>query len=380
MRKMLQKLRVKIGAWKKQIMLGLLMGGVALAAFGLGRHSGAGVSKTGPDGQSDMILQDPQFRPASYNETNYDRRPVAYIHKNIPITREDLGEYLIARFGTQRVEFLVNRRIVEMECRRQGIDVSDMAIEHQFQEDLKTVAGTPLTQEQFVNQVLRRFNKTLYEWKEDVIRPRLMLLELARPRVKVTEEDLKNAFEAKYGDKVQCRMIVLSKGTPKNQMDEQWDKVRKSESDFLEAARNQFVPGLASKAGEVPPICHHFGGPDGAMIEKEAFSLKENEVSRLIPLPDGTTIILRCEKHLPPDTTKSLTNRGDRLALHNEVFQMKLQQETNIVFEKLRREAAPYMVLVDSPPPLPARTRIMEPESTEGPRSTPPPLPDKETH
>ena len=36
MRKMLQKLRVKIGAWKKQIMLGLLMGGVALRRLAWG--------------------------------------------------------------------------------------------------------------------------------------------------------------------------------------------------------------------------------------------------------------------------------------------------------------------------------------------------------
>jgi hypothetical protein len=393
---MVQKLRLPSGPSKKQIMLGLVLGGVALAAFGLGRHSASGGSKAGQDGNPDR-LHDPMFRSASYNDSNYDRRPVAYIHKSIPITREDLGEYLIARFGMQRVEFLVNRRIVEMECKRRGIEISDTEIENQFQQDLKTVCGTPLTQEQFVNQILRRSNKTLYEWKEDVIRPRLMLLALARPRVKVTEEDLKNAFEAKYGDKVQCRMIVLAKGTPQNQMDEIWAKVRKSENDFREAARSQFIPGLASKEGEVPPIHHHFGGPDGAEIEKEAFSLKEGDVSRLLrmPEPDGSTIILRCEKRLPPDTTKSLTNSGDRLALHKEVFEFKLQQETNAVFDELRKDATPYLLLVDEshrsiPPPLPAKGATVPPgtvgepvgpgavpTSSEGSRSTPPPLPNQ---
>src|SRR5262249_11217109 len=157
----------------------------------------------------------------------------------------------------------------ELECKKKGIEIGDAEIEHQFQQDLKSFSNTPLTEDQFVTQILRRFNKTLYEWKEDVIRPRLMLLGLARPRVKVTEEDLKKACEAKYGDQVQCRMIVFSKGTPQSQMDETWAKVRKSESDFLEAARNQFVPALAAKAGEVPPIHHHFAGPE---VEKEAFS------------------------------------------------------------------------------------------------------------
>ena len=44
-------------------------------------------------------------------------RIVAYIYETIPITREELGEYLIARFGTERLDLLVNKRIIEIECR-----------------------------------------------------------------------------------------------------------------------------------------------------------------------------------------------------------------------------------------------------------------------
>ena len=41
---------------------------------------------------------------------------VAYIYGSIPITREDLGEYLIARKGLDTVELLVNKRIIEHAC------------------------------------------------------------------------------------------------------------------------------------------------------------------------------------------------------------------------------------------------------------------------
>src|SRR5262249_1943986 len=34
---------------------------------------------------------------------------VAYIYGNTPITREELGEYLIERLGAERIDFLVNR-------------------------------------------------------------------------------------------------------------------------------------------------------------------------------------------------------------------------------------------------------------------------------
>ena len=42
---------------------------------------------------------------------------MATIYGNIPITREELGEFLISRFGADRLEFLVNRKIVEKRAR-----------------------------------------------------------------------------------------------------------------------------------------------------------------------------------------------------------------------------------------------------------------------
>src|SRR5262249_54083795 len=37
---------------------------------------------------------------------------VAYINGTIGVTREELGEYLIERYGAEKLEFLVNRRII----------------------------------------------------------------------------------------------------------------------------------------------------------------------------------------------------------------------------------------------------------------------------
>jgi hypothetical protein len=373
--KVVQKFQPK-GKLGKPMMLALVIGGVAVAAYCLGR-SGSGSGGNANLSDPSAILQDGAFHHVS-SDSNYDKRVVAYIYNNIPISREDLGEYLIARFGTQRVEFLVNRRIVEMECKTKGIVISDAAIEGQFQEDLKSFGKTPLTEKQFVEQILHRFNKTLYEWKEDVIRPKLMLTELARPRVHVTDEDLHKTFEAKYGDKMQCRMIVYPNETPKIKLDETWAKVSKSEEEFREAARNQFVPHLASKGGELPyPIHRHF---PVAEIEKEAFSLKEGEVSRLMQLPDKTWIILKCDKHLPQDTTKTFAE--ERLALHTEIFQVKLQQETNVVFEELRRKATPFLLLrdethrMDVVQGMPKEPNV-QPTAYDPSGSVPPPLPEK---
>jgi hypothetical protein len=280
--------------------------------------------------------------PPGASPTDYQRRVVAYIYGNIPVSREELGEYLIARFGPERVEFLINRKIVEMACKAKGIEISDAQIEAQLKQDIASF-GPTMTEKQFVDQVLKRFNKTLYEWKEDVIRPKLAMGALVRPTVEVTLEDIQKEFEARYGPKVQCRMIVLAKETPKQVQTQVREAAVKSEEGFLSEARKQFIPDLAARAGEIQPIFHHFPDP---RIEKEAFSLKPGEVSSLMGMPDGTTILLRCEKHVPADDSKRL--EAERLPLSKELFEGKVAAKIPLVFQEMRQQAQ-VRVMLENP-------------------------------
>ncbi|MGE0529533.1 MAG: hypothetical protein AB7P49_20965, partial [Bdellovibrionales bacterium] len=195
-------------------------------------------------------------------------RPVAYIYNGIPITRQQLGEYLINRFGAERIEFLVNSKIIELACKKHGIVIGDAEVEAELVDRLKQM-NVP-TLEGFVNIVLKKFNKTLYEYKEDVLRPQLALQKLCRDQVKVTPQDITDAFEAKFGPKIQCRMIVLSKEQGRERFNI-WAEVSKSEKAFDDQARKCFIPQLASTGGQVPPIHKHFGDK---RIEDEAFRLQ----------------------------------------------------------------------------------------------------------
>src|SRR5207253_353979 len=49
--------------------------------------------------------------------SDYSRRAVAYIYGNIMVSREDLGEYLIARFGAEKLDLFVNKLIIEHACK-----------------------------------------------------------------------------------------------------------------------------------------------------------------------------------------------------------------------------------------------------------------------
>ena len=45
-------------------------------------------------------------------------------------------------------------------------------------------------------------------YARDIIYPALALKKLAEPRVQVTEEDIKDAFETNYGPQLRCRVIM----------------------------------------------------------------------------------------------------------------------------------------------------------------------------
>jgi hypothetical protein len=316
----------------RRLMLLAILAAVGVGAFCLGRHGGpADAAQPGGTGGVDLM---PVSATPGANTTDYSRRVIAHIYGNIPVMREELGEYLIARYGKERVEFLVNRKIVEMACKSRNIVVTDTDVEVQLKRDIESF-GPNMTLDGFVNQVLKRFNKTLYEWKEDVIRPKLEMTRLVTPLIQVTPDDVRNEFESRYGPKVKCRMIVLQEKHPRPQ--EVWEQVRLSEDAFLKAAGDQqiqFIPQLQSSKGEIPPIYRHF--PD-ANIEKEAFSLEPGQISKLIGMPDHTIVILRCEQKVAADQSKRLED--ERINLNREVFDKKLAMEIPRFFQRMQKDA-----------------------------------------
>src|SRR5579863_9730009 len=131
---------------------------------------------------------------------------VAYIYDSIPITREKLGEYLIARMGEDRLEALVNKLIIEHVCQARGITVTPAEVVADLTETLHGLQN--MTPKDFVSKMLKPYHKTLYEWEEDVIKPRILLTKLCRDRIHVTDDDVRQAYDAAYGEKVICRIIM----------------------------------------------------------------------------------------------------------------------------------------------------------------------------
>jgi hypothetical protein len=264
---------------------------------------------------------------------------VAYIFGNIPITREDLGEYLIARFGQEKIDLLINKKILDHICQQKGIEVTSAEIEADL---ALTLGELHVDRQDFLEKVLKARHLTLYEWKEDVVRPKLLLNKLGRDRVKVEEKDIEEAFESHYGEKIDAQVIIYPPGTADHVKMKVYENIRKSDDEFNREARQQADANLARAEGHIKPICRHTGLE---AVEKAAFALQPGEVSSEIETPQGI-IIIKCVGRIPPDKTKSIDK--EREELRKEVAEKKMVQMVRPLWEELRAQAKPLSLMKPS--------------------------------
>jgi hypothetical protein len=262
----------------------------------------------------------------------------------VAVTRSDLAEYLIARGGYAKLDALINVRVVEMEAARRGVTASPQEVEALLAEDLKGIGTGGVTKDDFVTKLLPKANKTLVEYTDDEVRPRVLLGKMCQDKVKVTDDELKRAFERKYGEKRLAKVILWPAGAVR-QAQRDWDKARQGDAQFNEVARAQPNPNLAAAAGQVAPIGRHGDAPN-QLIEKVVFELKEGELSELFQTPAGI-LCIKCVGTLPP--AKDVTFEQVKPALEKEVFAQKLGREIPALFTSLRAGANPNLILRGPP-------------------------------
>lgn len=271
--------------------------------------------------------------------TDYSRRVVAYIGDK-PVTREQLGEYLIARRGTDRVQALVNKLIIEKAGADRGLTVTDAEVDATLAENM---ASLKVNRREFVQNVLKNYHKSMYEWREDVLRPKLLMTKLLREKIRIEEEELRKAYESAYGEKVQCQMIVWRREEKARVTAELYAKVRDSADEFNRAARTQFNSALAAAGGMTHPIGKH--GAASETIEKAVFALQPGEVSPLLDVPEGIAVV-KVVRRIPADADTKFEDV--RAQLEKEIVDRKIQE---VVPEEMRRlcEAAAAKIVLTPP-------------------------------
>jgi hypothetical protein len=299
-----------------------------------------------PDLKEDDWARDEGFKrvdAAPVDGLPRSQQPVAYIYDTHPITREQLGEYLILRYGAERVGLMVNKIIVEKECAERGITVSQAEVEATLENDIKiSQAGS---KEKFIQEYLRANRTTLYGYLEDVVRPKLLLAKLARQNVKVEPADMQMAFDAYHGEKVECQIILWPR-TPRDHeiAIKQFERFRKSAAEFDAAARTQASARLAATAGRIDPFGRHMSGSDD--LEREVFALNPGEITPVVETPQGY-VVARLIRKIPgtPPPQDPVEAAAERSRWEEEILRKKAELHIPAEFAKLREAAAPNLIL-----------------------------------
>jgi hypothetical protein len=282
-------------------------------------------------------LADPPKPLAAAVTADPNRRVVAYIHGKVPIYRDELGEYLISRGGMDKVELLVNRRMIEVAAARMGVSITPDEIEGGLNDDLR---GAQVDLAAFTQYIRERYGKSVFEWKQDVIRPRLQLGKMCHKDIAITPEELQNCFESKWGEKREAALIVWPKAGVQPLTAEQKALARSSPVEFDKLAGLQPDAKLAQSGGRVNPIGRHIDGED-PNVENALFSLKEDEISPWIETKTNWTCI-RCLKIHPPVDPK-LTLNQVRADVEKEVYDRKVNAAIPLLFAKIKKDANPQL-------------------------------------
>jgi parvulin-like peptidyl-prolyl isomerase len=286
---------------------------------------------------------DPNTPPAPRVQ-HPDPKVLAVLYGTTPVTRTDLGEFLIARGGYEKLDSLINIKIVEIEAAKRSVTASPEEIEAALQDDLKSIGEKGVTKEDFVSKILPVTKKTLTEYVEDEVRPRLLLGKMVKDKVQVTDDDLKKAFERHYGEKRLAKIILWGKDEFRR-ANKEWNEARQSDEAFARVARAQTDPNLAAAGGAIKPIGRHGDAPN-PLIERVVFSLKEGELSELFQTPAGI-LCLKCVGTVPP--AAGVTFESVKPALEKEVYAQKLNREIPALFAQLRQAANPNLILRGPP-------------------------------
>ncbi|MFM7183787.1 MAG: peptidylprolyl isomerase [Planctomycetota bacterium] len=261
-------------------------------------------------------------------------KPVAIVN-GVEITADELAAECLGRHGAGILETLVNRRIIEQACRQQGITITPQDASVEIDAMARRFS---VPRDKWLEMIQQERGISPKQYADDIVWPMLALRSLARGAVEPTDDDVRKAFENRFGPAVKAR-IVACRTRPDA------ETVRKqalaAPDEFGSLARQHSVDvGSASANGWVEPIRMHSGDP---AFDRAAFALQEGAISDVVQVGDQF-IVIKCEGRLPPAGAKLEEVRPQ---IAEELREKKSRQASSEVFKRLQESARIENVMND---------------------------------
>jgi len=241
-------------------------------------------------------------------DVKVDKNVVAVVNGE-EVNRDKLADLLIDMYGNEGLGLLIRRTLVKQESIKRNVTVTEEEIaerigalvEGQIKQQMKKGG---LEDEEALKRELEKAKLTLDQYKKNIqkrfklsngqVEAELLAEKIIKKTIKITDEELREAYEEQLGEKILARQIVLrtSRDAERN-----LERI-KTGADFEALAKKESVDrNSASRGGKMRPF-----GPKGT-IGKEVANLKNGEVSKIIKTDSGYHII-KIENRIPRSLKK----------------------------------------------------------------------------
>ncbi len=244
------------------------------------------------------------------------------------ISRRDLIDACMHRYGEEILESIVNKRLIEGHCRRRGIQITKQDINAEIDRMAKRFK---LGRQQWFQMLQKERGIGPQEYARDIVWPTLALRKLAASEIEVSEEELQKAIEKNYGESIRARLIAVSNA----------ELAAKLHAELIEnpdqfarlAIEHSLDVNSASIGGLIQPIRRHMGD---LAIEREVFSLQPGQISSVVKVANQF-VLLKCEDRIyaqPGAATEEVEQQ-----LVEKIKDNKLRQEAHKLFAILQKSA-----------------------------------------
>ncbi|MGB6044074.1 MAG: peptidylprolyl isomerase [Pirellulales bacterium] len=274
------------------------------------------------DGDRPVEASAPVAQPSAH--------PIAAEVDGHKITRRQLGEKCLQQFGESVLETVVNRHLIEQQCRQHNITISAAAVDKEI-EQIAQRFGLPV--DQWMELLATERNILPDQYREEIVWPMLALRELAATQLTVSEAEIQEEMNSRFGKQIKARIIVVSQRKKAEQIRA---AAVANPADFAKlAATHSIDDNSASAGGLIQPIRRNMGD---VRIEQAAFALQEGQVSEIIPLGDQY-VLVRCEGHIPAKEPGNAQLKQVRSTLVDYIQNRKLREVGAKLFRDLQQHA-----------------------------------------
>ncbi|HCA50927.1 MAG TPA: hypothetical protein DEP12_11025, partial [Planctomycetaceae bacterium] len=279
--------------------------------------------------------------PASSSSKSPGTKPLKVVAQvnGENITRNQLAQACLDRYGKETLEGYLNKRLIKQACEKHQIVITEELLDKEIERMAKKFG---MSVDRWLTMLQQERNIAPDQYRNEHMWINLALRQLASQEIEVTPEQLAKAFESEFGPKVKVRLIAHSNLATITELRKQ---ALANPDEFGALAKEHSEDqASASARGLIPPIGKHVGD---ASLEAEAFSLKEGDISQLVKIANQY-ILMKCEKRIPSTYIAPQFKADAEARLRDQIRERNLESAAGSIFQRLQAEAKIQSVYKDA--------------------------------